>query len=146
MNILALFFIKQCIMRSLVHIREDISTITNMIVWVYRNCRIFIKMDLKYFSAFNTLVTFIWCFTSVYPQMQFQIKFMWELHLYVFSPVCVIRCGLKLSFHKKSFITLVVFIWFFSSVCLQMWLKATISQKRFIRLVNLYGFSPVRWS
>ena len=33
------------------------------------------------------------------------------LHLYGFSPVCIIRCGLKLPFHKKGFIILVAFLW-----------------------------------
>ena len=59
------------------------------------------------------LGAFILFFTNVYPQMQFQIKIMWE-----------------------SFVILTAFIWFLSSVSHQMWFKTTISQKSFIMLVT----------
>ena len=95
---------------------------------------IFDNIIFKYFSAF------IWLFSSVYPHMQFQIKYMWANFItlstfiwFLFS-VYIIRYGLKVPFQKKIFITLVAFIWFLSSVCHQTWLKATISQKSFITL------------
>ena len=90
MNILTLFFIKQCIVRALVLIREGISTITNMKVWVYGN----------YCFLSN------WIFSSVYPHMQYKVKFIWG-----------------------SFITLTAFIWFLCSVCHHMWLETIISQQ-----------------
>ena len=61
-NILALFFFKQCLLRSSWHIIENISTIANMIVWVYGNCHIFLKIAFYNFEkkGFLPVWAFIW--------------------------------------------------------------------------------------
>ena len=104
----------------------------------------FYNIILKYFSAF------IWFFSSVYPQMQFQIKYMWanlitlNTFIWFLSSVCIIRYGLKLSFHKKKLYQAGC-IYIVSVKCVhQMWLKSNISWKKALsHWLYLYGFSPI---
>ena len=66
-------------------------------------------MELSYFlwnwfEIFQCIyMIFLQCVSSDAISDQIYVRKLSQwLHLYVFSPVCVIRCGLKLSFHKKK--------------------------------------------
>ena len=68
-----------------------------------------------WYLPFNAL---IWIFSTVYPQIQFFFKFMWEI-----------------------FITLTVFIWFLSNVCHHMIYKSSITWGSFVTIATLIWFN-----
>ena len=78
-NILALFFFKQCLLRSSWHIIENSSTIANMIVWVYGNCHIFLKIAFynfekkRFLASVSILMTFKTPFTKTNLQQLLQL-------------------------------------------------------------------------
>ena len=94
-------------------------------------------------ERFGTLVTLIWLFPSVCPQVDFKFNISWECFIaltaskWLLSSVCS-EMDFKMSSLRERFVTLVTMIWFLPSVWSHMDFQIITSRKYFVTLTTLH--------